>query len=67
MIVTLVAAALAGTQPSSATAPVMDHSKMDHEKVDHGAMGATPAKVAAKMDCCKEGCSCCAKEAKPVS
>ena len=56
MIVTLVAASLSAAQPAPAPAPpVMDHSKMDHAKA------SADAKPAAKMDCCKDGCACCAK------
>jgi Spy/CpxP family protein refolding chaperone len=61
MIATLVAATLAA-QPAPAPAPVMDHGKMDH-----GTMHAT-GKAEGKMDCCKDGCACCAKDkAKPAS
>jgi len=66
MIATLVAATLVAAQPQSA--PV-DHSKMDHGKMDHSQMNATGAKPAAKMDCCKDGCACCATmkdKAKPA-
>jgi hypothetical protein len=60
MIVTLVAASLTAAQPASAPAPAMDHGKMEHGKA-HGADKA-------KMDCCKDGCACCAKDkAKPTS
>ena len=62
MIATLVAASLTGAQPAPAPAPAMDHSKMDH-----GAMHADK-KAEGKMDCCKDGCACCAKDkAKPTS
>ena len=50
----IVAATLAAAQP--APAPVMDHSKMEH-----GAMHAA-GKAESKMDCCKDGCPCCAKD-----
>ena len=36
----------------------MDHATMEHGKA-HGADKA-------KMDCCKDGCACCAKD-KPTS
>ena len=40
---------------------------MDHSKMNHGATSAD-AKPAMKMDCCKDGCACCAKDkAKPTS
>jgi hypothetical protein len=62
MIVTLVAASLTAAQPAPQPAPVMDHGKMDH-----GAMHADK-KAEGKMDCCKDGCACCAKDkAKPTS
>jgi hypothetical protein len=62
MIVTLVAASLTVAQPAPAPAPAMDHSKMDH-----GTMHADK-KADGKMDCCKDGCACCAKDkAKPTS
>ena len=41
---------------------------MDHSQMDHSAMDAKGAKAAPKMDCCKDGCACCAKDkAKPTS
>ena len=50
---TLVAAALASTQPAQATPqPMADHAAM----ADHQGMAK------AKMDCCKDGCECCAKK-----
>ena len=62
MIATLVAASLTAAQPAPAPAPAMDHSKMDH-----GAMHADK-KAEGKMDCCKDGCACCAKDkAKPTT
>jgi len=62
MIVTLVAASLTAAQPAPAPAPAMDHSKMDH-----GTMHADK-KAEGKMDCCKDGCACCAKDkAKPTT
>ena len=61
MFVSTLAAALVAAQPQPAPpAPAMDHSKMDHGKMDHSKMGAD-AKPMAKMDCCKDGCACCAK------
>jgi uncharacterized protein involved in copper resistance len=57
---TLVAATLAAAQPQPG--PAMDHSKMEH-----GTMHADK-KAEGKMDCCKDGCACCAKDkAKPTS
>jgi uncharacterized protein involved in copper resistance len=62
----LIAATLASTAPQAAVpAPAVDHSKMDHSKMDHGKSGAASPM---KMDCCKDGCSCCAKSKdKPAS
>jgi hypothetical protein len=60
MIITLAAASLAAAQPAPAPAPAMDHSKMDHANM-HAA-----GKAEGKMDCCKDGCACCAKD-KPKS
>jgi len=54
MIVALVAATLTAAQPAPAPAPAVDHGKMEHGKT-HGA-------ARAKMDCCKDGCACCAKD-----
>jgi uncharacterized protein involved in copper resistance len=58
---------LAAAQPQPT--PPIDHSKMDHGKMDHGKMVPAAGPVSAKaamMDCCKEGCTCCAKDkAKP--
>ncbi len=62
MIATLVAASLTAAQPVPAPAPFMDHSKVDHSKMDHSKMDATGAKPTMKMDCCKDGCACCAKD-----
>ena len=65
MIITVLAATLAATQPQTAS---VDHSKMDHSKMDHGAAKPTADKAMAKMDCCKDGCACCAKDkAKPTA
>ena len=63
IISTLAAATLAAAQPQSAPpAPAMNHSKMDHSKM------RADAKPGAKMDCCKDGCSCCGKmKDKPAS
>jgi hypothetical protein len=36
---------------------MMDHAAMDHAKMDMKA-----DKAGAKMDCCKDGCACCAKD-----
>ena len=52
---TVLAATIAAAQPQPA--PVMDHAKMDHAKMD-----MKGAKAGAKMDCCKDGCACCAKD-----
>ncbi len=60
MIVTLVAATLSAAQPAPAP-PAMDHSKMNQGKVDLSVTKDSPAKASAKMDCCKDGCACCAK------
>ena len=69
IVSTLLAATLAASQPQPAV-PVdhskMDHSKMDHSKMNHGAAGGKDGKANAKMDCCKDGCTCCAKD-KPAS
>lgn len=70
MIASVLAVTLAAAQPQAA--PPVDHGKMDHSRMDHGKMdhGATkPAgKAAMKMDCCKGGCACCAKDkTKPAS
>ena len=56
IVSTVLAATLAAAQPQAA--PQMDHSKMDH-----GATKPTGDKAMAKMDCCKDGCACCAKDA----
>ena len=59
--VSLVAATLAAAQPQPAAPPA---PAMDHGKMDQGKMAAKPA----KMDCCKDGCACCAKmKDKPAS
>ena len=64
MIATLVAATLAA---QTAPTTVVDQSKMDHSKMDQGKMQAA-AKTDGKMDCCKDGCACCAKDkAKPTT
>jgi len=55
MIVSTLIAATLAAQSTPPSPPPMDHSKMDHSK-----MGAA-AKPDAKMDCCKDGCACCAK------
>ena len=55
---TLVAATLAAAQPVTTPAPAPAPA-MDHSKMDHGKAGAE----AAKMDCCKDSCTCCAKMA----
>jgi uncharacterized protein involved in copper resistance len=64
IVSTVLAATLAAAQPQAA--PQMDHSKMDHSKMDHGATKPKGDKAMAKMDCCKDGCACCAKD-KPAS
>jgi uncharacterized protein involved in copper resistance len=66
IVSTVLAATLAAAQPQ-ATPPV-DHSKMDHSKMDHKAAPPNADKAMAGMDCCKDGCACCAKEkAKPAA
>ena len=69
IISTVLAASLAGVQPQATPAPAMDHSKMDHSKMDHSAMDRSkPGAAKAMMDCCKDGCACCAKDkAKPAA
>lgn len=52
---TILAATIAAAQPQPT--PVMDHAAMDHAKMDMKADKAT-----AKMDCCKDGCACCARD-----
>ena len=52
---TILAATIATAQPQPA--PMMDHAAMDHAKMDMKA-----DKSGAKMDCCKDGCACCAKD-----
>jgi hypothetical protein len=66
IVSSLVAATLASTAPQATPlAPAMDHSKMDHGKMDQGKSGAASSM---KMDCCKDGCACCAKmKDKPAS
>ena len=65
---TLVAAALASTSPAQAApvaapAPAHDHSAMASPKD----MGGQKGMAEGKMDCCKDGCACCAKmKAKPA-
>jgi hypothetical protein len=72
----LVAAALAATQQAPvvaapATAPVAhdraamaaQHGAHDMGKQDANA-GANNDMVAGKMDCCKDGCACCAGKPK---
>ncbi len=57
----LLAAALASTSPAQAApapAPAHDHSAMVGDKGTGGAMKM----VEGKMDCCKDGCACCAKK-----
>jgi len=73
---TLVAAALASTQPPPlAAAPAMAPVAHDRAAMaaQHGAhdMGKQDAKAGAKndmaagkMDCCKDGCACCAGKSK---
>ena len=54
MIISIAAAAIASAQPVT-TAPVpAPMSAMDHHD-----MAAGKDKAMAKMDCCKDGCSCC--------
>ena len=55
IVSTVLAATLAAAQPQPT--PPVDHSKMDHSKMDMSA-----DKPGAKMDCCKDGCACCAKD-----
>jgi len=61
MIVALVAATLTAAQPAPAPAPApaVDHGKMDHGKMEQA---KTHGAAKAKMDCCKDGCACCAKD-----
>ena len=62
MIATLVAASLTAAQPAAQTPPVMDHGAMGHAKMH------ADGKAEGRMDCCKDGCACCAKDkAKPTS
>ena len=51
---TILAATLASAQPATAPAPA--------PAMDHKAMDMKSDKAAAKMDCCKDGCACCAKD-----
>jgi hypothetical protein len=53
IVSTVLAATLASAQP----APAIDHGKMDHKAMEMKADKAAP-----KMDCCKDGCACCAKD-----
>jgi len=50
---TLAAAVLASTQPAQTAPPPM---------ADHAAMADHQGTAKAKMDCCKDGCECCAKK-----
>jgi uncharacterized protein involved in copper resistance len=59
---TVFAAAIAAAQPQPAPQPAMDHGSMDHSKMDHSKMDMKAAKTGYKMDCCKDGCACCAKD-----
>ena len=59
---TVVAAAIAAAQPQPAPQPAMDHGTMDHSKMDHSKVDMKAAKAGSKMDCCKDGCACCAKD-----
>ena len=56
MIATLVAASLTAAQPAAQTPPVMGHGAMDHATMH------ADDKAEGKMDCCKDGCACCAKD-----
>ncbi len=74
---TILAAALASTNPSqAATAPAAAHNHAamaGHDMSGHKDMAAAKGMAEGKMDCCKDGCACCAKkdakvgEAKPAS
>lgn len=55
IISTVIAATIVASQPIPT--PTVDHSKMDHS-----ATGAKEGTSQAKMDCCKDGCACCAKD-----
>jgi len=62
---TLVAAALASTKPAQAApAPAHDHSAMAaaHKQAAHQDMAGHKDMAEGKMDCCKDGCACCAKK-----
>jgi hypothetical protein len=62
IVSTLVAAALASTQPApaAASAPMAhDHAAMAAQHAGHD-MTKQDAAKAGKMDCCKDGCACCA-------
>ena len=51
---TLVAAALASTNPAQATPMPM--------KTEQAGMAGQKGMATSKMDCCKDGCACCAKK-----
>ncbi|MDQ3078115.1 MAG: hypothetical protein M3Q83_04645 [Pseudomonadota bacterium] len=64
---TLVAAALASTSPAQAApaAPAHHHAAMaasGARSVPNQAMAGHGGHAEAKMDCCKDGCACCAKK-----
>jgi hypothetical protein len=61
IVSTRFAASLATAQPQPV--PPVDHAKMDHSGMGMDAAKPKPAKA---MDCCKDGCACCAKD-KPAS
>ncbi|MDQ3143282.1 MAG: hypothetical protein M3Q57_00165 [Pseudomonadota bacterium] len=61
---TLVAAALASTNPAQAApAPAAAHDQA--AMAGHQGMPDHKDMAGGKMDCCKDGCACCAKKDAP--
>ena len=60
---TLVAAALASTNPAQAAAPAPAAPAKAHHAgmAGHEHMKSATGMAEGKMDCCKDGCECCAK------
>lgn len=59
---TLVAAALASTNPAQAAAPApVAPAKAHAGMAGHEHMKSAKGMAEGKMDCCKDGCECCAK------
>ena len=61
---TIVAAALASTNPAQAAAPAPAAPAKAHHAgmAGHEHMKSAEGMAEGKMDCCKDGCECCAHQ-----